>query len=326
MEKVKLTKFQLILLLLVVIIGGGLIALGVVKKAAYGKNIKEYEDQKNSLESMEEMQGYPNEKNVNILRDGLVSYKGQVESVRNSLKARKDDSFVNTDPATFSSSLEKAYTGVKDLYEEKNIELPREWYLGFEQYSSDLPAKGVTGLLGYQVEALNWLHTELATYNPSKLNNLYRKPVEIPEKVTGKKKKSKKKKGKKGSATTPSKMAYTSMPIELCFTARESNAREFINSLTQSDEFYFTVDTIKLKSTPAPVVEVDEEEDEEEPESSSSGLGGVFGGGSSSSTQSTISNSNEKIFSQVLGQEYVTVLLDLNLVYLPTEFKLSNIK
>ena len=46
MEKVKLTKFQLILLLLVVIIGGGLIALGVVKKAAYVKNIKEYEDQK----------------------------------------------------------------------------------------------------------------------------------------------------------------------------------------------------------------------------------------------------------------------------------------
>jgi len=198
--------------------------------------------------------------------------------------------------------------------------------------SSSIPAfknvvpapKGATGKLNYQLGSLEWLHKSLAEHNPQELRNLHRKPLK-EERGAGE---GGKKNKKNSRAVEP---IAVSLPIQMTFVAYENDARGFLNSLVKSNEYLFTIDSIKFKLlTEAEETDEDDEEanniEEENPEDSFDSIfsseeepeeGAGENGGLKMPEKMELSD--DKLFNQVLGQEKVAVFLDMNLVYFQTQ-------
>lgn len=308
MQKSSLNPFQLILITVAVVVGGGLLVLGFLEKRTFSKSVSEYNALSKSLSNMEAMEEYPSPEAVENAKRALTLYKGKIEGVRASLKGSTIEGFQNTTPGEFASKLNAASETLKQKYGEKRVSLPEEWYLGFEKYASVPAPKEATGVLNYQLEALTWLHEELVKHNPISVTNIYRK--ETREEV-----------GEKALKKAP---LYTSLPIEFTFVADEVNAREFLNALANSNKYFYTLDTVKIKS-----VEVDAEGESEEStvkvEAKLNTLEQFLNDGGRDQNSIAEGDVDNKIFEQILGQEKVAVFLDLNLTYFPAELKLPKL-
>lgn len=309
MEKKKYTPFQIAMLSVAVVAGGGLLALGVVQKGDFDNNQQEYESKVKELKKMESRSGYPNKETVASVKESLVSYKGNIEGVRSTFLKSTMDDFQEVSSSRFAELLGKANTDVRSLYSENKIALPENWHLGFEKYSTVPAPKEATGVLSYQLSGMRWLHEELAKHQPKELLNLYRKPVALES-------------GSGDVEVNKATSVYVALPLELTFVATEANVRSFLNALISSDDYLFTIDTIQLKS----LVMKNESQAQataESEEDKSSGFSKLFEG---SEGEAASPLSDDKLFDQVLGQELVTVLVDLNLNYLPAQMKLPEIK
>ncbi len=329
MEKAKKNPFLLTLIIISLIVGGGALAYGFVKKSEFVKKNKTYKSRVNELDQMESMEGYPNQENINKLKDSLSSYRGKIEGLRSALQSSTITSLKTIPSSKFASNLVKANKRIKALYNEKGILLPEDWYCGFEKYRTVPAPRAATGILNYQLGAMDWLHTTLADHNPQELLNIYRKSanaeVNAGEDMN-----------KKSNYRDKSKLQIpysVSMPIQLTFIGYEENARSFLNALIRSNEYLFTIDTIKLK-----LVETKAKSEEnneggglpQEQESSDESLDQIFesegNGEGGLALPDKLELSDEKLFNQVLGQEMVAVFIDLNLVYFQKQAELPEIK
>lgn len=332
MEKKSLTPFQLVLILLAVLLGGGVFAYGfLMPKRAFDQSALSYRAQNARLTSILTMEGKADSETVNKLEKSLVAYKGKVEAVHNSLKFASVDEFKEIAPAAFAKNLSNTQDAIKATYAERGIELPENWYVGFEKYTTMPAPRAATGVLNYQLGALQWLHELLAKHEPEALTNLYRKPVS--EEVSTKADK------KKPAQKALKEDAYRALPMQLTFIADEANVRAFLNELVKSNQYLFAVDTIKLQEV-VPEIDEEDEEETEEAEEVNSGIDEAFDnffdqedsgaeeeGEEIAAIVEDVSSfdSNEKLFEQVLGQEQVACFIDLNLVYLPSELVLPEI-
>ena len=329
MEKAKKNPFLLTLIIISLIVGGGALVYGFVKKSEFVKKNKTYKSRVNELGQMESMEGYPNQENINKLKDSLSSYRGKIEGLRSALQSSTITSLKTIPSSKFASNLVKANKRIKALYNEKGILLPENWYCGFEKYRTVPAPRAATGILNYQLGAMDWLHTTLADHNPQELLNIYRKSANA-EVNAGEDMNKKSYYRDKSKRQIPYSV---SMPIQLTFICYEENARSFLNALIRSNEYLFTIDTIKLK-----LVEnraKSEESNEggglpQEQDSSGESLDQIFesegNGEGGLALPDKLELSDEKLFNQVLGQEMVAVFIDLNLVYFQKQAELPEIE
>ncbi len=325
MEKKKINGFQLVLLLVVLVVGGALLALGLIKRSEYTKNVDQFKTQATRLAKMESMEGYPSDESVAQLKEGLVSYRGKIEGVRESLKSSVVTSFINVNSGDFASKLNKSHEEVKRVYTDKRVSFPENWYLGFEKYTAVPALKEATGILSYQLDALKWIHLKLGEHSPVALNNVHRSALSQES--------SEQKKAKKTPKGKMAQPVYHRMPLELTFTSTEANARAFLNDLAKSQEYYYVINTIKIQSIEAPEGAEILVEDNEAAEPSQDGaseenlLESVFDNTETEEDEEAISEDNgNKLFEQVLGNENVVVFLDLDLIYLPAKLELPEIR
>jgi len=207
---------------------------------------------------------------------------------------------------------------LKELYAEQEVTLPADWYLGFEKYTSVPAPKEATGILLYNLEALVWLHEELLKHDPDALLNLYRKPVGLE--VEG----GESAVSNESSNSEDERCNVVKLPIELTFAAAEEDVRNFINAISKSEKFIFTIDTVKLKQTKVEdsLTESSDEEPESNESASADDFDSLFEEGDSD-TEEEVELSDEKLFTQVLGKERVAVFVGLNLTYLPEPIQIT---
>lgn len=312
MEKKKTNPFYIILILLALLIGGGLLAFGFMKKSEFGDTITTYRAKKQKVDKINALEGSPNKETVDTLESDVVRFKGKIEGLRTSIGSTTNVSLQKIPPAEFASNLERSATEVKAQYEGKGIELPENWNLGFEIYSAKIASAESTGELNYQLEASKWLHETLAKHSPLRLLNLHRSPTTTEDPAPSSSKRNKR--------NQPAAQ-YVSLPMEITFEAYEEDARAFINTLMSSTDYFFTVDSLKMKLLD-PVVEAPEKEETSNNQPSEDlDFSQIFSGTEEGSEEEEeeVTLSDEKIIDIVLGQETVAVFLDLNLVYLIEE-------
>lgn len=267
-------KFIGILAGATVVCVGGLYFWASSGSARYDAAKEQFETVSGEIRQMENLAVYPNDKNKTEKQKALDEYKTAATDLATQLRKYRPTAITNTDPQTFTDTLVKVAGETFKAYEAAGLKaeekggLPKDFYFGFESYTSTPAQKDATGILAYQLGAISELHKSLAAAKPAELLNFYRAPLDEES----------------NKAYTPvAGSSYRALPIEVAFSGPERSLREFINSLQNSKTHFYLIRSMRVmnEKQAAPKAS-DVQFDDNKPKPSAGGAaagGGIFESG-----------------------------------------------
>lgn len=319
--------FAIGLLIGTLVIGGGLVAFGVSQGNKYSELSSEYSDIKSDVERMAKVKPFPTKENQEERKTEVIAFRGKVEALQNAIQSYRPEEMTELTPAEFQKRLVLKADELKALFKSKGISSPENFALGMENYLDLLPQKEATAKLNYQLEATDWLYRELIKNEVFAIRNAVREalPSESGEDW--------RRPFDEARPPQPVPLAQ-SLPMEVVFLAEEASASSFINTLTASEKFFFTVDMVRVANenvTPPVRSQSGIQEDEEEAEDDGGGFGdfGDFGAFEEEEEGEAEAKAEEApvveeglILGQVLGSEALYVGLQIRLLLFDEPFEL----
>lgn len=247
----KENKFLGGLLVITVFLAAVIISLGM--KA--GTSLEEVQQQvaakEDSLKKDKSLDPYPTRENATAKEKSLKDVIAKGKEVREKLLAFRPEKMENISGKDFAKKLTDTVSKVTALFPgEKTI--PGGFHLGFKKYKGQLPKPEATGVLSYQLDAMEYLLTQASEAGVKQIENLVRDPLPQedgygwPGTRTEKKTARTRTRGKRpapGEVRPPKfeKLPTIArrMPVELTFKAPEPVVREFLKRIGNSEEYFF---------------------------------------------------------------------------------------
>ncbi len=261
----KENKFLAGLVCITSLLAALLIFLGLKAGSSLETVQAEISDKESALEKMKNLDPYPTPDSAKEKKASLEAMLEKANKAREMMVAFRPEAMEGVSGKIFSENLSATVAKVKELFPGEGA-LPKSFHLGFEGYSGSLPEEGATGVLTYQLGALEYVFQELAAAGVTEIQNLNRvelpaeKGEEWPDAMSAKKsgggkgknnaknknkgkntrgKNSKGKKGVKKPAFENLPAIAHRLPFELVFKAPEGPARQFLTQLANSDQYFF---------------------------------------------------------------------------------------
>ncbi len=232
MSWIKDNKFAALLGGVTLLVAIVLLYVGMTFRSNYSQALQSYQDAAAEVDEFESLPLYPSDANRDGKTKALNEYRAAITGLRNSFDKFRPKELKNIAPQDFTGNAKSAQEAVKNAFESAKTKLPDEFFLGFEDYASGSLAPGdATGILNFQLGAIKHLMLALAKTAPSQLQNLHRpKP---PEEDGGK-------------WVAGADDAYRAYPVEVTFKATEHSAREFLDALANSPDYFYCVRCLRL--------------------------------------------------------------------------------
>lgn len=267
-------KFIGILTGATVVCVGGLYFWANSGTSRYDAAKEQFDSASNEIRQMEGLALYPNDKNKADKQKALDAYKTSAEELATKLRAYSPKAIVNTDPQTFTDTLVKvagetfkAYTAAGLKADGEKGGIPKDFYLGFENYKGTPAQKDATGILTFELNAISEIHQHLAAAKPSSLLNFYRVPLDEEA----------------NQAYTPAPgSSFRALPVEIAFSGPESTLRSFINSLQSSTSHFYVIRSMRVlneKQSAPKASDVQFDENKKASQGAAAAAGGIFDGG-----------------------------------------------
>lgn len=222
----------------------GITLLGVIGLAVFAMNgASRYEAAKDEFDlaaseasSYERQPLYPRDTNRDAKNKAIEDYKSSLDELQQAFSSCRPANLENISPQAFTDRLKKVNDELTTAFKEAGVELPEEFFSGFERYRTTLANNQATGILSYQLDAVRSMMLALAKSGASGLRNLYRSP--LPEEA--------------GSEWKPDdKQVHVArpLPFEITFVGPEKSAREFLSSLSATDPHFVVIRTMRIANT-----------------------------------------------------------------------------
>lgn len=229
----------------------------------------EYEENamrlKNALQEEADLQGatpYPNADNLEAKKVDVADYAASAEKLQKLFDVYRPSAADLTDVSSmeFSKVVAEYESRLNAKFAEADVTAPEGKKYGFDAYANKLPKDAATGELIYQMKAFEWMLSTLADNSPEALLNVVRPQLDVEKGVTkaapskSKKKKAKKSRRSKKGKSKKSKSApkgepiYDSMPVELAFRCSEAELKTFLEQLSNSDKYFFSVRALRVQN------------------------------------------------------------------------------
>lgn len=208
----------------------GLIAWGVSAGKKYSAAQEAYTAAADAVSSMEGEKLYPNEDNRQAKQQAVKDYESAVGELQKAFKPFASATPPNIEPDQFNENLLKAKEAVAKSFADAGVEIPGEFFIGYEDFTNSPVKKEATGILSYQMEGIGQLLGYLAAANPVKLLNIHR-PKLVEE---------------EGGTFDPKGKSFRALPVELSFTGTEASLRSFLSALDDSEKYYFVVRSMRV--------------------------------------------------------------------------------
>lgn len=295
----------------------GLIAWGVSAGKSYKQAKEDYSSASSELSTMEGSRLYPSANNLADKVKAVKEYTTEVADLQKAFESYRTATPPNVDPSDFTEALLKAKDEAAAALEKVGTEVPPEFFLGAEIYTTSPAKKEATGILTYELEAISQVITYLADAAPAELLNIYR-----PELVE-----------EEGKKFEPTKgQTYRALPFEISFNGTEASFRKFLSALDDSDKFYYVVRSMRVtnEKNEAPTA-ADGVFESDEPEEGVGGAPDPFAGAGGfvlpgeeapaaeeeappALEESDPSSDDGEILQQVLGSEKINVFLRIDII------------
>lgn len=188
---------------------------------------------------------FPSKENLEAKKENVADFAKAAVKLQDLMVMYRPDSIETFEPAAFGPMLSEYRTNLNGAFEAAGTTLPERTFYGFKDYSNRLPKQSATGQLKYQMEAAKWLFTALAEVGPEKLINIYREPLGVESGEVTEDKSQRKGRGRSKSEPV---VVYQKKPLEISFLASEKSVLEFMEKISNSDKYFFTVKSIRLRN------------------------------------------------------------------------------
>ena len=298
----------------------GLIFWAMSGSSKYNKAKEEYDAAVAAVDNMENAKLYPKDELRIAKKAAVDEYEKAVGEMQKAFDAFRVPTPPNVEPDAFNEALRKARDAAAAEFAKSKTELPPDFFLGFETYTTSPVRREATGILTYQMDALSQLAANLAAAAPAKLLNIYRET--LPEED-----------GKQFDAKGKS---FRALPVEISFNGTEASLRKFLSSLDDSGKYYYVIRSMRVtnEKVKAPTATDAQFKAEEE---AAGGDGGAapatdpFGGGggfvlpgeeaapagdaaAAAPAEEAAPTGDELILQQVLGSETINAFFRIDII------------
>lgn len=194
---------------------------------------EEFEQAYQQVNRAEALKPYPIDENRDGKGKALAEYVAEITELRSKFDPYRPEELKNISVQAFTEQLKAAAEKTGSALTSAGCDLPEGYFLGFEQYRGQLANSNATGVLKYQLDAIEQAMGELAKARPSELLRVYREPV--PEE-TG------------GTYSPAPKDAVRLFGFEVAFKGSEASVREFLSSIGKAGENYFIVRCVAIQN------------------------------------------------------------------------------
>lgn len=244
---IKNNKFEALLLLVVIMVAVVAVLFGRGKGELYEQERDNYQGYVQAVTGLKGKKPYPTSENAKNFELQIDKYEEVVDGLRDKLLSYRPDTLGEIAPAKFIENLNAARAEVTRMFDARRIEYPGDkFYLGFENYTGELPKGEATAQLDYQLGAMKSLFGIVADGRPSALLNVHR--AELPVEKDKVEETSKNKGGKSKSSRGKEVSPYERLPVEVTFRSTEPVMRKIISDLVSHEDYYFVVRSLRIQN------------------------------------------------------------------------------
>jgi len=248
---IKKNKFSVVLLTVTIAVSLFLAFLIWSNGSKFDKLAGDLKTKQTNISSLKSVKNQPEEYVKEKLMERIKAYQLESENLQNKLIKRYHVNLQSLTPVRFSEKLRKYKEVVEAGFKGRSVSYDSTSWFGFDEYSSKSIQESATGIAGYQLDAFEWMFAELASVEPENIVGVRR--ARFPEESPGftkqpatPKKGSKKVKGRKvGLKILPLKRYR----VDVSFVADVESFYEFLEKLTNSDTYFFEIDSVRVVNT-----------------------------------------------------------------------------
>ncbi len=281
------------------------LVLVVIATGKYSQLSSEYEETERELARLESAKVYPSKKNVQLIQQERDIFAGKLDAFRAQLAASSPPVEPIT-PNGFQDKLRAAVSAIQKLAADQSVELPENFYLGFDPYQAELPHPDAAPILSRQLDAFQGVFERLIQSGVSKITFIERQP--LPEE-----------KGDK----PPAGALLTKQTVGIGFISSPETFRQVVNAIASNKNF-LVLRTLSVKNeNPTPPSKADTNSAATQPTTSStdpSSLASLFGG---TPTPDSSPAPDAPRLEFIVGKEQVDASLQIEIIRIPSPTETS---
>lgn len=215
---------------------------------------------------------FPDQENMELKQENVRDFRDAAQALQDQLVAFRPADLTDFSSSQFGEHLNKYKSSLDTAFQDAQAVVPAGSYFGFEDYSAKQPTESATGELKYELDAFQWLLTELAKTGNVELIKVLRSKI-AAESGAAHGNHSKNDKAKKDDSV------YQGQGLEVAFRGNEDQVQQFLEAIANSKQYFFAIRDIRVvnEKTTGPN-QSDVKFEEPKPQ----GGFGAFGGGDSS--------------------------------------------
>lgn len=210
------------LAVITVLICGGLTFMAVQAMTQYNDTVAAYNDSVQKLHTLQNRAPFPSKENLDKLQGMEKEYKQELSNLRTKLVKLEPPLRPDVKPQQFQDELRVAVDELSKKASTAGVSIPKDFYLGFNQYVNSPPPDRAAPALARQLAVINLILNHLIDFKVHSIDGLERR--QLPEEGPAN--------AQKGGGASVERY-----PFDISFTTEQSRFRVAFNSLLTGDQF-----------------------------------------------------------------------------------------
>ncbi len=229
MKGSKEQSFWIGFLLVTLLLVGGAIYYLVTSLGVYNNSQGDFKQKALRIRKLESAELYPNEKNLKKLTDQISAFEIEVNKVHDQLKA-----FQKPLPSVSDQEFPPQLRAAKEEFEAyalgKEVTTPTDFYLGMDAYQFQLPRPEATGILAFQLGAIQQVLKLVIDSGADEIYSLAREQTAVEV-------------GQPNPELTERVVKYT---FKLGFQTTHKGFQDFLNQVSNDKDYFFIVRVLRV--------------------------------------------------------------------------------
>jgi hypothetical protein len=214
-------------------------------RGAYADASARFDTAARERNRLQALDPFPSDTNYEKMKVYFDDYTAGIGQMKEDLKTRMLP-IAPLAPNEFQSRLRQVTLATMDKARTNKVQLPRTFYMGFEEFASSLPSAAAAPLLGQQLSQIALLLNTLIDARVDGITALKRTklreeggaaaPTPAPSPAL------------RGAAVTPSADVFDRSVVDLTFTAAPAAARKVLNQIASSTQQFYIIRTLYVKN------------------------------------------------------------------------------
>ena len=196
----------------------------------YSTSTGSYKRTKKDVEELMAKPIYPKKENLEALVKDFDEFEAKVDALHTSLQAFQQPLNDSIDPTQFPQQLRGAIEEFRAYAIERRVVVPDNFYLGMNAYEEGIPKKEATGILNFELEAIQFLLRMIIDSGADEIYSLSRE--ETPQ--------------ERGEPNPELESRVVKYTLQVSFEIEHGGFQNFLNQISNEKEYFFVTRVLRI--------------------------------------------------------------------------------